>query len=163
MPASQVVVSPSSRGLGHRPFTAVTGVRIPLGTPPAENLIDNQDFFALISAPEATPGKSEDLLLPLRSGIAGSDTSPPLRFRTCNRAAATASSFARSAFRVYGAACCGLVQPNSAISSYSVAPASAQRCAASLRNPCALSSLSPAWRHRSLNQLPKPLTECGCP
>ena len=26
-------VSPSSRGLGHRPFTAVTGVRIPLGTP----------------------------------------------------------------------------------------------------------------------------------
>src|SRR5689334_1603656 len=24
--------SPSSRGLGHRPFTAVTGVRIPLGT-----------------------------------------------------------------------------------------------------------------------------------
>src|SRR5579864_79849 len=25
--------SPSSRGPGHRPFTAVTGVRIPLGTP----------------------------------------------------------------------------------------------------------------------------------
>src|SRR6516165_8442368 len=25
--------SPSSRGLGHRPFTAATGVRIPLGTP----------------------------------------------------------------------------------------------------------------------------------
>ena len=24
----------SSRGLGHRPFTAVTGVRIPVGTPP---------------------------------------------------------------------------------------------------------------------------------
>ena len=24
---------PSSRGLGHRPFTAVTGVRIPLGVP----------------------------------------------------------------------------------------------------------------------------------
>lgn len=24
--------SPSSRGLGHRPFTAVTGVQIPLGT-----------------------------------------------------------------------------------------------------------------------------------
>lgn len=23
----------SSRGLGHRPFTAVTGVRIPVGTP----------------------------------------------------------------------------------------------------------------------------------
>jgi hypothetical protein len=26
--------SPSSRGLGHCPFTAATGVRIPLGTPP---------------------------------------------------------------------------------------------------------------------------------
>ena len=26
--------SPSSRGLGHDPFTVVTGVRIPLGTPP---------------------------------------------------------------------------------------------------------------------------------
>ncbi len=34
--ANHVVVksrSPSSRGLGHRPFTAVTGVRIPVGTP----------------------------------------------------------------------------------------------------------------------------------
>src|SRR5258706_5526 len=29
----KVLRSPSSRGLGHRPFTAVTGVRIPLGTP----------------------------------------------------------------------------------------------------------------------------------
>ena len=28
-------MSRSSRGLGHRPFTAVTGVRIPYGTPPA--------------------------------------------------------------------------------------------------------------------------------
>ena len=26
-------MSRSSRGLGHRPFTAVTGVRIPYGTP----------------------------------------------------------------------------------------------------------------------------------
>ncbi len=26
-------MTPSSRGLGHRPFTAVTGVRIPLGSP----------------------------------------------------------------------------------------------------------------------------------
>ncbi|VXA56592.1 hypothetical protein ACI8B_30062 [Acinetobacter proteolyticus] len=26
-------LSLSSRGLGHRPFTAVTGVRIPVGTP----------------------------------------------------------------------------------------------------------------------------------
>ena len=28
----QTVKSPSSRGLGHCPFTAATGVRIPLGT-----------------------------------------------------------------------------------------------------------------------------------
>ncbi len=28
-----VTGSPSSRGLGHRPFTAITGVRIPVGTP----------------------------------------------------------------------------------------------------------------------------------
>lgn len=27
------IKSPSSRGLGHCPFTAATGVRIPLGTP----------------------------------------------------------------------------------------------------------------------------------
>ncbi len=31
--ARSINESPSSRGLGHRPFTAVTGVRIPLGTP----------------------------------------------------------------------------------------------------------------------------------
>ena len=27
------MMTPSSRGLGHRPFTAVTGVRIPMGSP----------------------------------------------------------------------------------------------------------------------------------
>src|SRR5256884_3283377 len=32
-PESLQQKSPSSRGLGHRPFTAVTGVRIPVGTP----------------------------------------------------------------------------------------------------------------------------------
>ncbi len=32
-------MSPSSRGLGHRPFTAVTGVRIPVGTPIKDNFI----------------------------------------------------------------------------------------------------------------------------
>ncbi len=31
--AQAVSTSPSSRGLGHRPFTAITGVRIPVGTP----------------------------------------------------------------------------------------------------------------------------------
>ncbi len=31
--SGQAAASPSSRGPGHRPFTAVTGVRIPLGTP----------------------------------------------------------------------------------------------------------------------------------
>ena len=29
----QLAASHSSRGLGHRPFTAVTGVRTPYGTP----------------------------------------------------------------------------------------------------------------------------------
>ena len=28
-----MILSPSSRGLGHHPFTVSTGVRIPLGTP----------------------------------------------------------------------------------------------------------------------------------
>src|SRR2546429_8186485 len=32
-PGGSTAASPSSRGPGHRPFTAVTGVRIPLGTP----------------------------------------------------------------------------------------------------------------------------------
>jgi hypothetical protein len=31
--STKTYVSPSSRGLGHRPFTAATGVRIPLGMP----------------------------------------------------------------------------------------------------------------------------------
>ena len=31
--------SPSSRGLGHRPFTAVTRVQIPLGTPGKEETL----------------------------------------------------------------------------------------------------------------------------
>ena len=31
-------LSLSSRGLGHRPFTAVTGVRIPVGTPYSKQL-----------------------------------------------------------------------------------------------------------------------------
>ena len=30
---TKLIVSHSSRGLGHRPFTAVTGVRTPYGTP----------------------------------------------------------------------------------------------------------------------------------
>jgi hypothetical protein len=33
LPTTVPGASPSSRGPGHRPFTAVTGVRIPLGTP----------------------------------------------------------------------------------------------------------------------------------
>ena len=32
-PEKRVCGSPSARGLGHRPFTAITGVRIPVGTP----------------------------------------------------------------------------------------------------------------------------------
>ena len=39
------LLSPSSRGLGHRPFTAVTGVRIPVGTP----IKDNSDYLSYCS------------------------------------------------------------------------------------------------------------------
>ena len=57
----QDTASPSSRGLGHRPFTAVTRVRISLGTPfnlmltcvPQRNTSDVAGFS--ISAPESGP------------------------------------------------------------------------------------------------------------
>jgi hypothetical protein len=38
-------MSPSSRGLGHRPFTAVTGVRLPLGTPYKSTAYSNVSGF----------------------------------------------------------------------------------------------------------------------
>ena len=37
--------SPSSRGLGHYPFTVATGVRIPVGTPSKKNKPANSRFF----------------------------------------------------------------------------------------------------------------------
>ena len=40
--------SPSSRGPGHRPFTAATRVRIPLGTPNAKRRHDHQRPVALV-------------------------------------------------------------------------------------------------------------------
>jgi hypothetical protein len=66
-------------------FTAVTGVRIPLGTPLLKNTIDAQGFFVLIVPPDATAGKSGTLSLP---------------FRASNSGAAAASSLARFAFLV---------------------------------------------------------------
>jgi hypothetical protein len=42
LPLGSKGLSPSSRGLGHRPFTAVTRVRIPLGT---------QELSRIASAP----------------------------------------------------------------------------------------------------------------
>src|SRR5271156_6666581 len=45
-------MSPSSRGLGHRPFTAVTGVRIPLGTP-----IRSAFYCAKVEIERASYGK----------------------------------------------------------------------------------------------------------
>ena len=41
-------LSPSSRGLGLRPFTAATGVRLPLGTP-SEKL-----FHTMLPVPDKT-------------------------------------------------------------------------------------------------------------
>ena len=47
-------LSPSSRGLGHRPFTAITGVRIPVGTPNKEDPYKSQVckgfFFSEVSS-----------------------------------------------------------------------------------------------------------------
>src|SRR5262245_49693961 len=42
------IASPSSRGPGHRPFTAVTGVRIPLGTPAFPTLRQNPQLRRLV-------------------------------------------------------------------------------------------------------------------
>ena len=38
-------MSPSSRGLGHHPFTVSTGVRIPLGTPSSNKKTRYAGFF----------------------------------------------------------------------------------------------------------------------
>ncbi len=47
--------SPSSRGLGHRPFTAVTGVRIPVGTPNNEATATAVAFLFVFPAGSAEP------------------------------------------------------------------------------------------------------------
>src|SRR5574340_1355732 len=47
-----VFMSPSSRGLGHRPFTAITGVRIPVGTPVKPGVTGSGNPFS-IAAPVA--------------------------------------------------------------------------------------------------------------
>jgi hypothetical protein len=58
--------SPSSRGLGHRPFTAVTGVRIPLGTP------HNQRLRPAIRWPKSFLGNSWGIDRPFASScVAG--------------------------------------------------------------------------------------------
>src|SRR6187401_613805 len=67
---------PSSRGLGHRPFTAVTGVRIPVGTPyiaapssansPANTNEGRRESFWFN---RATDGQRVRLSEPLRVGV----------------------------------------------------------------------------------------------
>ena len=42
----------SSRGLGHRPFTAVTGVRIPVGTPEKTTACSNASRFCFSHVPQ---------------------------------------------------------------------------------------------------------------
>src|SRR5215469_11727512 len=60
--------SPSSRGPGHRPFTAVTGVRIPLGTPPSGNSILRQFIdFAVFDHASALPLSGKRPARPPRS------------------------------------------------------------------------------------------------
>ena len=39
------LMTPSSRGLGHRPFTAVTRVRLPLGSPRFKERFNRLSFF----------------------------------------------------------------------------------------------------------------------
>ena len=46
---------PSSRGLGHRPFTAVTGVRIPLGTPKRKKRTRKGVFFVSVYRGDEKP------------------------------------------------------------------------------------------------------------
>src|SRR6185369_14522771 len=41
-------LSPSSRGLGHRPFTAITGVRIPVGTPEMKKATQRGWLFSFL-------------------------------------------------------------------------------------------------------------------
>jgi hypothetical protein len=50
--------TPSSRGLGHRPFTAVTGVRIPVGSP-NKKATDSVAFLFGSATLFANPGKRE--------------------------------------------------------------------------------------------------------
>jgi hypothetical protein len=49
--------SPSSRGLGHRPFTAVTGVRIPVGTPLKPGLPEPRSAAAASSVAHSWSGE----------------------------------------------------------------------------------------------------------
>jgi hypothetical protein len=48
--------SPSSRGLGHDPFTVVTGVRIPYGTPPFR--LPASSFSNALAASRASQGNA---------------------------------------------------------------------------------------------------------
>ena len=61
--------SPSSRGPGHRPFTAVTGVRIPLGTP----IFATDTTFSRQGRLERNPGVSASRLdsAPMRIRLFG--------------------------------------------------------------------------------------------
>ena len=49
IPTSSTIKSLSSRGLGHCPFTAATGVRIPVGTPYLRNLHRKMQVFFVCS------------------------------------------------------------------------------------------------------------------
>ena len=60
-----------------------------------------------------------------------------------------------SASRVYLSAISASVQPKIAMSSFTVAPASANRRAAALRMPCAERSLSPAFLQAATNSSPR--------
>ena len=55
-------MSPSSRGLGLRPFTAATGVRIPLGTPRIKKETPGSLFLCVSSpGPDTEPGRTTSI------------------------------------------------------------------------------------------------------
>jgi len=71
-------------------------------------------------------------------------------------AAPLAANLFCAALRVYTRAMLASSQPNMAISSCSLAPASAARTAPIFRSPCGEHCGSPASKHQPLKMLPKP-------
>jgi hypothetical protein len=86
----QPVLSPSSRGLGHYPFTVATGVRIPVGTPNRSRAAERRPFFF---CPDACGPAGRDAWRPTREMRAGKTMVGPEAARECCRTACHSRSF----------------------------------------------------------------------